>query len=35
VNVNEPERLKGLSVNDQVEVQYVEAVALAVSRLPK
>jgi hypothetical protein len=35
VNVNEPERLKGLSVNDQVEVQYVEAVALGVTRLPK
>jgi hypothetical protein len=35
VVVNDPASLKGLAIGDQLEVKYVEAVALGITRLPK
>ena len=35
INVDDPARLKDIRVGDQLEVKYVEAVALGLTRLPK
>jgi hypothetical protein len=35
IQVHDPASLKGVAIGDQLEVKYVEAVALGLTRLPK